>query len=158
MTPGLDKLSWRYLKRIVKDNACFNKFIDIVYICIDIGYWLSYFKVLTIIIIPKSNKESYDFSKIYWPIVLLNTISQLFEKVISERLQFMLISNNFIHLCQLKGLKQWSIINAGVVLIYFIYMGWIKNLTTSTLAFDIVYFFPSLNHQLSFLNTSQSWF
>jgi len=27
-------------------------------------------------------------------------------------------------------------------------MGWIKNLSTSTLAFDIAQFFPSLNHQL----------
>jgi len=34
------------------------------------------------------------------------------------------------------------------VLSHFVYSGWIKNLTTSILAFDIMQFFPSLNHQL----------
>ena len=34
------------------------------------------------------------------------------------------------------------------VLIHFIYIGWVKKLSTSTLAFDISQFFPSLNHHL----------
>jgi len=36
----------------------------------------------------------------------------------------------------------------GVALTHSICTGWIKNLTTSTLAFDIAQFYPSLNHQL----------
>ena len=36
----------------------------------------------------------------------------------------------------------------GVVLTHFIHTGWVKNLLTSTLVFDIVQFFPSLNYQL----------
>ena len=39
-------------------------------------------------------------------------------------------------------------INAGVALTHIIQTGWVKNLSTSTLAFDITQFFPSLNHQL----------
>jgi len=35
-----------------------------------------------------------------------------------------------------------------VMLTHFIYISWVKNLFTSMLAFDIVQFFPSLNHQL----------
>jgi len=85
-TPVLDKLSWRHLKRIVKDVACLNKFIDIANMYIDIGHWPLYFKVLTTIVIPKPNKESYDSLKAYLLIILLDTISKLFEKVISERL------------------------------------------------------------------------
>ena len=81
-TSGLDKLSWRHLKRIVKYNTCLNKFISITNTCIDIDYWPLYFKVLTTIIISKPNKESYNSLKAYWPIVLLNTINKLFEKVI----------------------------------------------------------------------------
>ena len=38
--------------------------------------------------------------------------------------------------------------DAGIVLSHFVRSEWIKNLTTSTLAFDIAQFFPSLNHQL----------
>ena len=87
--------------------------------CINIGHWSLYFKVSTIIVIPKQNKESYDFPKAYQPIVLLNTISKLFEKVISERIQFLTISNNFIYLCQLDGLKQRSTLDVDIVLTYF---------------------------------------
>jgi len=100
---------------------------------------------LTSIIIPKPNKES---PKLFKPIVLLNTISKLIKKVIGERLQFYSISNNSTHPSQLGRLKQWSIINAGVALTYFICSGWVKNINTSTLAFDIAQFFPFLNYQL----------
>jgi len=85
LTSGPDKLSWRYLKKIVKDDAYLNKFINIANACIDIGHWPSHFKVLTTIIISKPNKESYDSLKAYHPIILLNTIGKLFEKVISKK-------------------------------------------------------------------------
>ena len=86
-TSSPNKLLWRYLKCIVKDNTC-----------LEIGYWPNHFKILTSIIIPKPNKESYDSPKVFRPIVLLNTIEKLIKKFIGERLQFHLISNNFIHL------------------------------------------------------------
>jgi len=100
------------------------------------------------VIIPKPNKTIYDSPKLYQPIVLLNTIGKLFEKMIGECLQFHTISNNFIHQSQLGGLKQRSTTDAGVVLTQIICSGWVKNLITSTLAFNIAQFFPSLNHQL----------
>ena len=78
--------------------------------------------------------------------MLLNTTNKLFEKIIGERMQFLLISNNFIHLYQLGGLKYKSTTNAGIALTHFIRLEWVKNLTMSTLAFNIVQFFPSLNH------------
>ena len=98
-TLGLDKLSWRYLKEIVKNKKCTNRLINIANTCIDLGYWPSHFKTSSIVIIPKSNKASYDLLKLFWPIVLLNTISKLFKKIIGERIQFSSISNNFIHPC-----------------------------------------------------------
>jgi len=100
------------------------------------------------VVIPKPNKSVYDSPKLYQPIVLLNTIGKLFEKMIGEQLQFHTISNNFVHQSQLGGLKQRSTTDASVVLTYTIHSGWVKNLITSTLAFDITQFFPSLNYQL----------
>ena len=147
-TPRPDKLSWKYLKKIVNNEECINKFIDIANTCIDIGYWLSHFKVLSTIIISKPNKASYNFPKSYCPIVLLNMIGKLFEKIISERLQFLSISNNFIHSCQLDRLKYRSTIDTSITLTYFVCTGWVKNLTTSTLAFNIIQFFLLLNYQL----------
>ena len=57
-------------------------------------------------------------------------------------------SNDFIHSNQLSDLKFKSIINADVTLTHIIHTGWVKNLSTSTLAFNITQFFPSLNHHL----------
>jgi len=130
-TLGSDKLSWRHLKKIVKNKECFNKLIDIANICIDLGHWPSHFKTLTTIIIPKPNKALYDSTKSFCPIVLLNTTGKLFEKMTGEQLQFLSISNNFIHLCQLGRLKHKSTMDAGVALTHFIQSGWVKTLSTS---------------------------
>jgi len=116
--------------------------------CIEFGYWPSHFKTSITVVIPKPNKSSYDSPKSFRPIVLLNTLEKLIEKVIGNRLQFHLISNNFIHQSQLNGLKFKAMMNAGIVLTHFIYMGLVKKLLASTLVFDISQFFPSLNHHL----------
>jgi len=143
---GPDKLSWSHLKIILKDDECLNTIIHIANACINLGYWLSHFKISTMVIIPKPNKKSYDSSKSFRPIVFLNIVGKLIEKVIGERLQFNTMSNNFIHLSQLDGLKFKSTTNVGVTLTHTIRAGWINSLSTSTLAFDIAQFFPLLNH------------
>ena len=102
----------------------------------------------TTIIILKLNKVSYNFPKSFRPIILLNTLGKLIEKVISDRLQFHLISNNFIHQYQLGSLKFKTISDAGIALTHFIHMRWVRNLPTSILAFDILQFFPSINYHL----------
>ena len=116
--------------------------------CIELGYWPSHFKRSTMIIIPKPNKKLYNLPKVFRSIVLLNTVSKLIKKVIRERLQFNTASNEFIHPSQLSSLKFKSTIDAGIALTYIICTGWVKNLSTSTLAFDIAQFFPLLNHCL----------
>jgi len=113
-----------------------------------LGYWPNYFKRSSTVIISKPNKLLYDSPKSFRPIVLLNTLGKLIEKVIEERIQFHVIANNFIHPSQLGGLKFKSTIDAGVALTHIIRLCWTKNCMTSTLAFDISQFFPFLNHQL----------
>ena len=78
-------------------------------------------------------------------------LDKLIKKVIGECLQFLLILNNFIHPCQLRSLKQRSISDTGIALTHFIHLEWSKNNMTSTLAFNIIQFFPSLNHWLLLL-------
>jgi len=68
--------------------------------------------------------------------------------MIGERLQFFMISNKFIYPGQLGGFKHKATMDAGIILIYFIQSGWVKNLSTSKLAFNIAQFFTSINHQL----------
>jgi len=100
------------------------------------------------VIIPKPNKPKYDHPKIFHTIVLLNTLGKLIEKVIAERLQFIVANNNFIHPSQLGSLKFKSTSDAGVALTHIAHSDWAKNKSTSVLAFNITQFFPSLNHYI----------
>ena len=116
--------------------------------CIELGYWPSHFKRSTMIVISKPNKKLYNLPKVFRPIVLLNIVSKLIKKVIGERLQFNTASNEFIYPSQLGSLKFKSTVDAGIALTYIIHTSWVKNLSTSTLAFDIAQFFSLLNHCL----------
>jgi len=148
LAPGLDKLSWQHLKIIIKQDECLANIINIANVYINLGHWPNYFKCLSTIIIPKPNKASYDQAKMFCPIVLLNMLGKLIEKVIAKRIQFTVVNNNFIHTSQLGGLKFKFTTYAGVALTHIVRFGWAKGKTTSTLAFDILQFFPSLNHHL----------
>jgi len=61
---------------------------------------------------------AYDQPKSFCPIVLLNILGKLIEKVVAKRLQFLVVKNGFIHLNQLGGLKFKSTTDAGVALTY----------------------------------------
>jgi len=146
-SPGPDRLTWWHWKTIVKNDDCLSKIINIADACINLGHWPRYFKVSTTVVIPKPNKSSYNNPKAFRPIVLLNTLGKLIEKVIAERLQFTVASNNFIHPSQLGGLRFKSTADAGIALTHIVWSGWAKGKATSSLAFDISQFFPSLNHR-----------
>jgi len=120
LTSGPDKLSWEHLKSILSDKVCITRVIKIANVCINLGYWPNHFKLSSMVIIPKPNKLSYDLSKSFHPIVLLNTLEKLIEKIIGERLQFHVVSNNFIHPSQLGGLKFKSTTDVGVALTHII--------------------------------------
>ena len=118
--PRLDKLTWRHLKTILKQDVCLTNIINIADTCINLGHWLNYFKYSSTVIIPKPNKLAYDQPKSFHLIVLLNTLGKLIEKVIAERLQFLIVKNDFIHPSQLDGLKFKSTIDAGVALTHIV--------------------------------------
>ena len=153
---GSDKLTWRHFKIILKQDVCLSYIINIANTCINLEHWPDHFKCSTTVIIPKPNKPAYNNPKYFCLIILLNTIGKLIEKVITKRLQFHIINNDFVHPSQLGGLKFKSTTDAGIVLTHIIRSGWVKNKTTSILAFDITQFFPSLNHHLLTLSLSKA--
>ena len=116
--PGPDKLLWWHLKFITKQDEYLSNIINVANVCINLGHWPDYFKWLSTIIIPKPSKLSYNHAKMFCPIVLLNMLEKLIEKVITERIQFIVMKNNFIHPYQLGGLKFKSTTNARVILTY----------------------------------------
>jgi len=121
--PSLDHISWSYLKEIIKDDKYCSNVVNITNACIHLSYWLTHFKKLFSIITPKLNKLSYNSLKSFCSIVLLNTLGKLIEKVISKRLQVYTIASNFIHPCQLRGIKQCLITDIGVFITHLIQMG-----------------------------------
>ena len=121
--PGPNKMSWQYWKLIIKNDNCLSKITNIADACINLGYWSKYFKTSTTIVILKPNKTLYDSPKVFCPIVLLNTLSKLVEKVIAGRIQFIVVSNNFTHPSQLGGLKFKSTSDASTTLTYIICSG-----------------------------------
>ena len=121
--PNSDRVSWKYLKAVVQDAKCLKNIVNIANTCINLGHWPLHFKSSSSIIISKPNKISYNFSKSFCPIILLNILGKLIEKIIGERLQFQSISKNFIHLNQLRGLKQCLTTNVGNFITHLIWSG-----------------------------------
>ena len=131
---GPDKLTWWYLKTILKQDDCLSNIINIADMCINLGHWPNYFKCSFTVIIPKPNKMAYDYPKSFCLIALLNILGKLIKKVTAERLQFLVVRNNFIHSSQLDSLKFKSTTDVVVALTHIAWLGWVKNKTTSILA------------------------
>jgi len=80
LAPGPDKLMWRHLKTILKQDICLTQIINITNVCIHLEHWPSHFKQFSTVIIPKPNKQTYNNPKSFHPIVLLNTLENSSRK------------------------------------------------------------------------------
>ena len=72
------------------------------------------------IIIPKLGKPAYDTPKTFRPIVLLNTLGKLIEKMIARQLQFDIVKYGILYPNQLEGVAQQSTEDAGIFLTYLV--------------------------------------
>ena len=104
--PGPDHITWRYLKSILADSICASSILSLINSCITLRHWPRHFKESVSIIIPKPGKLAYDTPKAFWPIVLLNTLGKLIEKMIARRLQFDAVKHSVLHPNQLGGITQ----------------------------------------------------
>jgi hypothetical protein len=100
------------------------------------------------VVIPKPGKPLYDTPKLFFPIVLLNTLGKMFEKVLSNRLQFEAVKHGVLHPNQFGGICQNSTKDADCFLTHIVCTGWCAKLKTSVVAFDLTQFFPSINHNV----------
>src|SRR4029077_12887106 len=146
--PGPDHLTWSHLKLLMKHEETAELFLWIANACLRTGYWPEEFKISRTVVIPKPGKPSYDSPKMFRPIVLLNTLGKLIEKLIANRLQYSAAAEGILHPCQFGGVRQNSTEDAGVFLTHIVRAGWAKGKVTSVLAFDLAQYFPSLNHEV----------
>jgi hypothetical protein len=141
-------VTWQHLKFILVVPECEQVILELANACINTGHWPKHFKDSVSVIILKPNKPSYSAPKVFRPIVLLNTLGKLVEKMISNRFQFDMIKFNLVDLNQMGGVRQRSTKDAGLFLTHLVRTGWAAGMKMSVLAFDIAQFFPSINHQL----------
>jgi hypothetical protein len=90
----------------------------------------------------------YDTLKSFCLIVLLNTLGKMFEKILSNRLQFDAAKHGVLHPNQFGGVPQNSTEDAGCFFTHVVWAGWRAKLKTSMVAFDLAQFFPSINHDV----------
>ena len=82
--PGPDHITWRYLKHISSNNTCAVGILSLANACLSLHHWPRHFKESVSVIIPKPGKPAYDTPKAFRPIVLLNTLGKLIEKMIAR--------------------------------------------------------------------------
>ncbi|KAJ2911570.1 hypothetical protein MD484_g8847, partial [Candolleomyces efflorescens] len=145
--PGPDHITWRHLKSILATQECARIIVTLADACFNTGHWPKHFKESVSVIIPKPNKPSYSTPKAFRPIVLLNTLGKLIEKMISNRIQHDMIKHDIVDPNQMGGVRQRSTEDAGLFLTHLVRSGWAQGLQTSVVAFDVAQFFPSINHQ-----------
>jgi len=121
--PGPDHITWCTLKFVLKDDICLTYVTQLANTCINLSFWPSHFKASISVIIPKLQKLTYNTLKSFHPIIFLNTLGKLIEKVISFQLQHHSIKNSFIHLNQLGGIQQRSTADTGIYLTHPIQAG-----------------------------------
>ena len=118
--PGSNHITWQYLKVILANNTYAVDILSLANTCLVLHHWPRHFKELVSVIIPKPDKPAYDTSKAFRPIVLLNTLGKLIEKIIARRLQFDAVKYGILHSNQLGGVPQQSTEDAGVFLTHFV--------------------------------------
>ncbi|GJE94382.1 hypothetical protein PsYK624_105510 [Phanerochaete sordida] len=147
-TPGPDRLHWQWVKRLVRAGPHVPTFLlQFFNACIQHGVSPSVFKRSRTVVIPKPNKADYSKAKSYRPIVLLNCLGKLLEKLIASRLQFDGQRYGILHPCQYGGTMQHSTQDAGAMLVHYVREAWAAGLSVSTLLLDVAQFFPSIQHE-----------
>jgi Reverse transcriptase (RNA-dependent DNA polymerase) len=146
--PSPDHITWSFLKHWCQAPGVLELFVSIAEACIQVGHWPSHFNESLSVIIMKPGKPNYSTPKSFWPIVLLNTLGKLFEKLLSQRLQFDSVAHGAFHPMQFGGITQCSTEDAWVYLTHLVCAGWAEGLQMSMVMFDITQFFPSINHDV----------
>ena len=120
---GPNHITWQYLKHILFNNTCAIGILSLANTCLILHHWPRHFKKLVSVITPKPGKPAYDTPKAFRPIVLLNTLGKLIEKMVARQLQFDVVKYGILHPNQLGGVAQWSTENASIFLTHLIQAG-----------------------------------
>jgi hypothetical protein len=114
--------------------------------CVSLGYHPPCWKEAVVVVIPKADKPDYSAVKGYRPILLLENLSKLLEKVIAKCFQHDIVEHKLIPMNQFRGHSHSSCLDTGLTLIHNVQMVHVNGLKVSILLFDIRGFFDNVNH------------
>jgi len=83
LAPGPDHVTWGMLKHLTANPHIATLFLGLAEACLQVGHWPAHFKESLLVIILKLGKSSYSTPKLFCPIVLLNMLGKLVEKMLS---------------------------------------------------------------------------
>ncbi|GJE99136.1 hypothetical protein PsYK624_153830 [Phanerochaete sordida] len=131
--PEPNHVNWFWLKCILRNDnklrdgdgnvtrdiiPILGKVVALFEVCVRLGMFPWLFKEFRTVVIPKPHKPDYTVPKAYRPIVLLNCLGKLFEKILARQMQALAQAAGVMHPAQFGGMMQHSTMNAGVCLVH----------------------------------------
>jgi hypothetical protein len=157
-TPELDHISWFWLKQAMSTETTpslndrkertdpIRGIRDLYNACLTYGCFSTAFKQLITVVLPKSNKKNYSQAKSYRPIVLLNCLGKLLEKIIATQMQFDTQACGLTDKLQFRSLMIRSTVDAGIYACKHIQEARLQKEDSSAILVDVAQFFPSLDY------------
>jgi hypothetical protein len=137
---------WCHLKCIVHNRYASRLFLWLANACLQSGHWPAEFKASTTVVIPKPGKLLYDTPKSFCPIVLLNTLGKMFEKMLSIGCNLKQPNMEPSIPTSLEGFVRTPPKMLVAFLLMLSKQDGVQN--SSMVAFDLAQFFPSINHDV----------
>ncbi|CAE6463334.1 unnamed protein product [Rhizoctonia solani] len=144
-TPGAFGSNYRLLKWAFTSSP--DHFVSLFNVCLRIGYHPTSLRNCIIAPIPKPRRQDMSIPKNYRPIALLETLSKLLEKVITNRITHEAGKHNLLSHSQFGGKDITSCTDAGLCMIHDIRSAWARKKSVSLLTLDISGYFNNVNHE-----------
>lgn len=142
--PGADKLQnwvWQMAWKQVKTHVS-TLFLQVT----DLGWIPQDWKQARTVVIPKPGKPDYTAPSAYRPIALLNTLSKLYEKLLTKHLSEQVERQQLLHDGHYRGRPNKSGHEALTHLVSWIKREWSRGNVVGALFADVKSAFPSVHH------------
>jgi len=115
--------------------------------CLKAGHHPRPWKEAIVCIIPKPNRADYTHAKNFRPILLLECLGKLLEKLVAKILYREITKHALVPTTQFGGRNTSSTMDTGLTLLHDIQAAHKAGLRTGVLLFDIQGFFDNINHE-----------
>ena len=127
----------------------------LIWACLKAGHHPCPWKEAVVSIIPKPNQADYTLAKNYRPILLLECLGKLLEKVVAKIIYSDMAKHMLVPTTQFGGRNTLSTLDAGLTLLHDIQAAHRSSLRVGLLLFDIQGYFDNINYNRlihSFIN------